>query len=84
MLNLFKRERKAHMETTIDVKGLPEDRIQYLKNMVALWTKQAQSRTQEQEDEQHIADLDNGLVFATHPSKVIGSLTRDEIYDHLT
>ncbi len=25
------------METTLDVAGLPEDRIQYLKNLVAIW-----------------------------------------------
>ena len=67
------------METTIDVKGLPEDRIEYLKNMVALWKKQARDSSREE-----AADPDNDIIFATHPSKVIGSLTRDEIYDHLT
>ena len=25
------------METTLDVAGLPEDRIQYLKNLVVIW-----------------------------------------------
>ena len=25
------------METTLDVAGLPEERIQYLKNLVAVW-----------------------------------------------
>ena len=25
------------METTLDVVGLPEERIQYLKNLVAVW-----------------------------------------------
>ena len=72
------------METTIDVKGLPEDRIHYLKNLIELWRKQDEKRQQENEDKQSTADPDNDIVFSTHPSKVIGPLTRDEIYDYLT
>ena len=72
------------METTIDVKGLPKDRIEYLKNMVELWKKQIQNSARKNEIEADFAAPDRDIVFATHPSKVIGPLTRDEIYDHLT
>ena len=73
------------MEGTLDVQGLPGDRIQYLKNLIALWKKQDERGQQEkEEDKQSTADPDSDIVFATHPSKVIGPLTRDEIYDYLT
>lgn len=72
------------METTIDVKGLPEDRIEYLKNVVELWKKQAQEHLQADDVERSLVEPDNDIEFATHPSKVIGPLTRNEIYDYLT
>ena len=28
------------METTLDVRGLPEDRIEYLKHLITLWKDQ--------------------------------------------
>jgi hypothetical protein len=72
------------METTIDVKGLPEDRIEYLKNVVELWKKQAQERLQDDGVGRSSVEPDDDIVFATHRSKVIGPLTRNEIYDYLT
>lgn len=72
------------METILDVQDLPEDRIEYLRNLIALWKKQDKcGHHQEPADKQSTGDLDDDIVFATHPSKVIGPLTRNEIYDHL-
>lgn len=38
------------METTLDVKGLPKERIAYLQNLITLWKKQDQNRHQETEE----------------------------------
>ena len=27
------------METTLDIRGLPEERVEYLKNLIELWKK---------------------------------------------
>lgn len=62
---------------TLDVRGLPEEKVGYLQRLIERWR-------QEVDHAQHLGqDTDGGIVFATHPSKVIGRLTRREIYDHL-
>jgi hypothetical protein len=63
---------------------MPEDRIEYLKKVVELWKKQAQERLQDDGVERSSGEPDNDIAFETHPSKVIGPLTRNEIYDYLT
>ena len=62
------------MEKTLDVQGLTEERVRYLKSLIALWRKHADERSQRQRRE---------IAFATHDSKPVGPITRDEIYDHI-
>ena len=62
---------------TLDVKGLPEDKVSYLQQLIEQW-KQGEIQS---EDERFTGDED--VVFVPHKSKVIGHLTRNEIYDHL-
>ncbi len=67
------------MGTVLDVQDLPDDRVEYLKNLIVLWRKQEQNR-QHQEKK---AQKKEAIVFSTHDSKPLGPITRDEIYDHL-
>ena len=70
------------METVLDVRGLPDERVEYLKNLITIWRKQDQDRSEEK-IEKNVDREDQDIVFTTHPSKVIGRLTRQEIYDYL-
>lgn len=76
MHNILKRRHKMATDT-LDVRGLPDEKVGYLQRLIERWR-------QETGHAQHLGqDTDEGIVFATHPSKVIGRLTRREIYDHL-
>ena len=70
------------METVLDVRGLPDERVEYLKNLITIWRKQDQDRSEEK-IEKNVDREDQDIVFTAHPSKVIGCLTRQEIYDYL-
>ena len=70
------------METVLDVRDLPDERVEYLKNLITLWRKQDQDRPEEK-NEKAVDREDQDIVFTAHPSKVIGRLTRQEIYDYL-
>lgn len=74
--NIIKRRHNMATDT-LDVRGLPEEKVGYLQRLIERWR-------QEVDHAQHLGqDIDEGIAFATHPSKVIGRLTRREIYDHL-
>ena len=62
---------------TLDVRGLPDEKVGYLQQLIERWR-------QETDHAPHTGQgTGEEIVFATHPSKVIGRLTRREIYDHL-
>ena len=61
----------------LDVRGVPEEKVSYLQRLIEQWRQEAAQAEDGKPGE------DEGIVFATHPSKVIGRLTRREIYDHL-
>lgn len=64
------------MERTLDVAGLAEDRVQYLKNLIALW-KERDSALQEA-DTEDVQPSD----FAVRPSDVKGGrVTRAMAYE---
>ena len=70
------------MGTILDVQDLPDERVEYLKNLIALWRKQNQHHPEEKSGKA-VKREDQDIVFTAHPSKVIGRLTRQEIYDYL-
>jgi hypothetical protein len=76
------QQQTAHMETVLDVRDLPDERVEYLKNLITLWRKQNQDHPKEK-SEKAVKEEDRDIVFTAHPSKVIGRLTRQEIYDYL-
>ena len=61
----------------LDVRGVPEEKVSYLQRLIEQWRLEAAKAEGGDVEEA------TGIVFATHPSKVIGRLTRREIYDHL-
>ena len=76
MFNIKKLRRRTHMETTIDVKGLPEGRIQYLKNLIALWQKQDAHSQQDEEDDVKPSDF-----IVKHSNVKGGEVTRAMAYE---
>jgi len=76
MRNILKRRQNMATDT-LDVRGLPDEKVGYLQRLIERWR-------QETGHAPHAGQsTDEEIVFATHPSKVIGRLTRREIYDHL-
>ena len=67
------------METTLDVAGLPEDRIQYLKNLVAIW----KARSEHSDELQPIIKRKVApSEFIVKDSDVVGGeVTRAMAYD---
>jgi hypothetical protein len=76
MASILKRRRNMATDT-LDVRGLPDEKVGYLQRLIESWRQQT-GRTQHPGQ-----GTDGEIVFATHPSKVIGRLTRRDIYDHL-
>ncbi len=69
------------MGKTLDVEGLHEDRIQYLKDLVELW-KEQDNQVQKAADDQALGnDLDQDIDFATHKSHIIGGISRATAYE---
>jgi hypothetical protein len=61
---------------TIDVHDLTNDQIEALNALAEFYRQQAKRRKAEETREER-----ENIVFATHPSNVIGKLTRREIYE---
>ncbi len=77
-----KQPRRKTLETlTVDVRGLPDEKIRELELLIEQW-KQADlvAATGQKTDD---SKAEQEIVFATHNSKVNGPITRDEIYAHL-
>ncbi len=63
----------------VDLEGLPEEQAKFIKDIVGfLRQKAARNRLRSPGD-----DEDVSIVFATHDSTVLGSVSREEIYDHV-
>jgi hypothetical protein len=65
-------------ETVIDVHDLPEKDVKVLQRLVELFRKRRLKEASGREE-----TSGNDIELGTHPSDVIGSLTRREIYDYL-
>ncbi|MEW6756081.1 MAG: hypothetical protein AB1505_34660 [Candidatus Latescibacterota bacterium] len=65
------------METTLDVRGLPVERVAYLKSLIQHWRRQAQPQAPlEGEDDVRPTD------FIIKSSRIIGGeMTRAMAYD---
>lgn len=63
----------------LDVKGLPEEKVDYLQELIEKW-RQEEAVV---EVRPHESEEDEDIVFTTQKSRVIGPLTRREIYDYL-
>ena len=61
---------------TLNISDLPEDKVSYLTQLIKEWRDEADQETDEN-------DSSKGVVFTPHNSRIIGPITRDEIYDHL-
>jgi hypothetical protein len=70
-------ERGTAMENFIDVRGLREEDIQLLKELAGLLKQRVKAKRKERGVRRR------KIVLGTHPSDVIGALTRKEIYEHL-
>ena len=69
------------MERILDIGDLPDDRVEYLKNLIALWKKQDYQHQEAAGDAAQGSDLDKDIVFATHKSHVIGGISRATAYE---
>lgn len=67
------------MPDVIDVSGLDEKDIELLQ----LLAEKLRTRPPRGQEGAKAAEPEKELVFATHPSDVIGALTREEIYEDL-
>ena len=61
------------MVETLDVRGLPDEHVQWLKRMVDGLKAQARHRNQPHGD----------IIFATHKSRLIGGYDRTAAYEDL-
>jgi len=79
MTLIAKQHTEVNMDTVdaLDVKGLPQEKVNYLQKLIEQWRQEVTEVKAEGND------LDKDIVFTPHKSKVIGPLTRQEIYDHL-
>lgn len=59
----------------LDVRDLPDERVEYLKNLIELW------RTQRQGEQGKIRKKE--IEFTSQDSRTVGPITRDEIYDDI-
>jgi hypothetical protein len=66
------------MADTIDVHDLPEEDVKFIQELVELLREKARVRKAKMEGKEL-----GETAFTTHPSDVIGKLTRREIYDYL-
>ena len=64
------------MEATLDVQGLPKERIDYLKNLIELWKKQDQSQPQGEDD-----DIKPSDFIVKHSNVKGGKVTRSMAYE---
>ena len=64
------------MEATLDVQGLPKERIDYLKNLIELWKKQDQSQPQGEDD-----DIKPSDFIVKHSNVKGGKVTRAMAYE---
>lgn len=62
-----------------DVKGLPQEQLNYLQELINMWRQEEVAAATHPDAD----DQDEDVVFTTQKSKVIGPLTRREIYDYL-
>jgi hypothetical protein len=67
------------MPDTIGVRGLDDKDIALLQHLADTLRSRAQSGRKADK----VTEPEEVLVFATHHSDVIGSLTREEIYEDL-
>jgi|CryGeyStandDraft_6_1057127.scaffolds.fasta_scaffold504383_2 hypothetical protein len=67
------------MPDVIDVRGLDEKDIELLQLLAGKLRRRAGQGPQEAK----VGEPEKELVFSTHPSEVIGRLTREEIYEDL-
>ena len=58
---------------TLDVRGLPDEHVQWLKRMVDGLKVQTRRRSQQRRD----------IVFATHKSRLMGGYDRAAAYEDL-
>lgn len=61
---------------TIDIRGIPKEKVDYLLQLITLWRE-------EEEIGEDIKGEEDNIIFTTQKSKVLGSLTRREIYDQI-
>lgn len=61
---------------TIDVSGLPHNKVAYLNQLIEQWRREGEPTEATPRSQQ-----DEPLHFTTQQSRVIGPLTRREIYE---
>ncbi len=67
------------METlTLDVQGVPEEKINYLQQLVELWKGQAKARPEEQRD---VDDVKPSDFIVKHSNVKGGIVTREMAYE---
>ena len=67
------------MRDVIDVRGLNDQDIELLQLLADKLRRRARPGQEAAPAEEH----ERALIFATHPSDVIGPLTREEIHEDL-
>ena len=65
---------------TVDVRNLPDEKVRELEQLIEFWKKAAQAT---KETTQPTGNTDaKEVTFTTQKSRVIGALTRHEIYEY--
>ncbi len=67
---------------TIDVRGLPDEKVRELEQMVELWMQREQPRDDQTEISPVNHDVNKRIQFSTHKSHIIGKVTRAAAYEH--
>jgi hypothetical protein len=75
----IRKKGEIRMIDNIDVHDLPENEVRVIQEFVE-FIREKERRNKEKKAEGEVIEED---TLTSHPSNVIGKITRREIYDHL-
>jgi len=70
------------METTLDIRGLPEERVEYLKSLIELWKKDETEEQDQKTPKSIVKRKVRPEEFIVKKSHIIGgNMTRAMVYE---
>ncbi len=69
------------MKTTLDIEGLPKERVAYLKDLIMLWKKQGEDQPQKAEEDAEEDDVKPSDFIVKKSHIIGGEMTRAMAYE---